>query len=308
MLKDKFVHIWNNIVYKFKKWFHTKQGYERHFNSHKLFMDFLYLIISIIFSAILYKNIDFFNQYILIFLKVGSLLLLGGIFFIGFYLIRICKQIRNKHHNLSNGYKVIIAIIVIMVLVVILYNPSAMTTKIKKLSDSISLANFNPFVSSKLVSNTNIISPDSISAKLDFRKLTNFLPQPWGFIIFWGIVIAIILGLLAKFVFHGYLPSWFVWTLAIIGIIMLFQFKIPYATVDAASFNVKCNDNNQVVVENSMFGIGEMAAQTSMSLSCLDYKSSQCRPLCNEKKPVCQCEANLLDIVFHQKGDWILGG
>ncbi|MBI2101548.1 hypothetical protein HYT53_02955 [Candidatus Woesearchaeota archaeon] len=297
-----------NQWYKFKRWFYSRENYEKHFNLHRFFMNLLYFIISVIVVAILYKNVDFFNQYTLIFFRIGSLLLLIGTYFIVSYLYNIIKQIQSKHYNLPNGYKAIIAILLIFLLIFIYNHSNLFTSTVKRTTDKISLSNFNPIASSKLIGSSNIVSPDAISSKLDFRRFTSFLPQPWGFLLFWGIIIAIALTFLSKFVFHGELPIWLVWILFIIGIIMIFQYKIPYNTVKVSGFNMKCNENNKIIVENSALGFGEMVVGMELSISCLEYKSSQCRPTCINKQPMCQCEANLIDLIFHQKGDWFLGG
>jgi len=135
--------------------------------------------------------------------------------------------------------------------------------------------------------------------KIFFIK-TNILPQPWGFIAFWGAIIVIGLILLTKFVFHGKMPKWFVWILVIVGIIVLFQYKIPYKTVNVEGVGAFCDEDNIFRLKSNIFGVGEM----SLGMQCMEYGSSQCRPMCIEKKPICQCEANLIDIVFHQEGDW----
>jgi len=298
-LKDYLVNQW----YKFRRWFYSREIYEKHFNAHRFFMNLLYLTIFTIIMAILYKNIDFFNQYTLLFFRIGSVLLLIGAYFTVRYIYYIINQIRSKHHNLPNGYKVLIVLLIIIILIFIYNNSNLFTDTIKKTTHKITLSNFNPIASSKLVSSSNVVSPDAVSSKMDFRKFTSFLPQPWGFLLFWGIVIAITLTLLSKFVFHGELPTWLVWMIVIVGIIMVFQYKIPYSTVKISTFG-QCDQNNNFRLENNFFGVGEMG----VAMHCMEYKSSQCRPMCMDKNPMCQCEANLIDIVFRQKGDWFFGG
>ena len=187
---------------------------------------------------------------------------------------------------------------------VFVYNNSDIfTNKIKETTDKISLSDFNPITSSKLINSSKVISPEGINSKFDARQFTGFLPQPWGFLAFWVILIVIFLFLLQKFVFRGEFPRWLAGILIGIGIILIFQYKIPYDTVDVSGIG-KCDQNNKFIVENNYLGIGSLG----VSISCSEYRSSQCRTTCIKQKPMCQCEANLIDIIFHQKGDWFFGG
>lgn len=287
-----------NLRYKFENWFNSENKHQKYFDGNRFFMNILYLTISIIATAIIYDNIYFFNQYDLWIIRLGSILLLSGVYFIFKYLYYILKQIKNKHSNISHGQKAIIAILLIILLLFIYKNPVATTKTIKETTNKVTLSHFNPFETS----GEKIVSDDFIS-ELDLRKFTSFLPQPWGFLLFWGLIVLIVLLLLRRFIFDGYFPDWIVWILVVVGVIMLFQFKIPYNTVSVADYNTYCDDSGNVRLKSNMFGLGGM----SMSLSCVEYKSSQCRPLCEGQTPVCQCEANIIDQIFYQKGEWILG-
>ena len=288
-------------------WFTKKERQQKNFNPNRLLMNILYLTISFLATLFVYKEVDFFNQYNLLFIRLGSTFLWVGLYFVIKYGIKSLKQIRNKHYNLSLGYKVLISLLIIILLVVIVLNPQATANSIQKGTEKFSISKFNPFSVSKLINDTNVVSPNSEGSSFDIRSLAKFLPEPWGFIIFWIVIVSILLYLLTKFVFKGTLPNWLIWLLVIIGIVMAFQFKIPYDHVALNDANLACNSNNQVTIKNTYFGAGSFFAQTEFSTACLEYKSSQCRPVCVQNKPNCQCEANLIDILFHQKGDWILG-
>lgn len=291
----------NNLKYKIKKWFFRKEQYEKHFDLHRLFMNILYFIIFIILTLIIYNNIIFFNQYTLFFIRLGSVILLLSTYFTIKYAYYLLKQIKSKHHNLTNGYKALIAILIIIILIVLYNNPDFMIGKIKNTTDKVSLSNFNPLVTSQLIENTNIVSSKDSNINKDLNVFRGLLPQPWSFILFWGILVTIGLVLLSKFVFHGSLPTWLIWVLIILGVIMIFQYKIPYGQVGVNTFG-NCDEKGNFQIKNNFLGLGQMG----LALQCAEYRSSQCRPMCIENKPTCQCEANLIDLIFHQKGDWIL--
>jgi len=281
---------WHN----FKRWFFSGERYQKHFDSHKVLMNTLYLAISILITVIIYKNIDFFNDYKLFFIKIGSTLLLVGLFFTFKYLLYIFKQIKNKYHNISNGHKVIIVLIILFLLILVYANQEKCLQKIRKTTNSISGSDFNPIYLSGLE------HQDISTSKFDMSKATGFIPQPWGFLLFWGVIIGILLLILNMFVFKGSFPTWFIVMLVIIGIVIIFQYPIPYNKVDVSGYNVFC-DNNQVKLRQNIMGIGELG----LALECYEYKSSQCFPICTDNKPYCQCKANLIDIIFRQEGDWM---
>ena len=293
---------WERIQYRLKTWFQTRERDQKFFDPHRFLSNILYFLVSFIFSLIIYDNISFFNRYNLLFLRIGSVLLLIGVYFSFKYLYYVIKQIRNRHYNLSRGYKVVIALVTIVILLLIYLNPAPVITKIGSATSKVELSRFNPFSVAELAGDTNIVEPGALSSKMDLRKFTTFLPQPWGFLIFWGLMVGILLWILSKYLFGGELPQWIVVLLVIIGIAMAFQFKIPYNTVNIDSLAV-CDASGNLQFENNFLGVGQLGA----AFQCIEYKSSQCRPMCMESSPVCQCEANIVDIIFHQRGDWILG-
>jgi hypothetical protein len=61
------------------------------------------------------------------------------------------------------------------------------------------------------------------------------------------------------------------------------------------------------MLKNNLFGdLGQWASDISASVSCIEYKSSRCRRICEGNVPVCQCEAVLSDLFFTKKGDWLV--
>lgn len=290
-----------NYFRRLKSWFHSEENDYKKFNSRRFIMNILYLTIAFLFTLFIYKTIGFFNEYNLLFLRIGSVLLLIGTYFCIKQVFYILKELQRQHYYLPYGYKILIAVLVIILLLIIYKNPNIFTASIKKITDKIVISNFNPFSTSQLINATNIVSPSAKSSRFDLRNFINFLPLPWGFLIFWALIIGILMTLLSKFIFHKSLPEWLVWSLIILGVIMAFQYKIPYERVGVSDVG-SCDNSNNFKLENNFFGLGQL----SLSLTCPDYMSSQCRPMCMNNKPICQCEANIIDIIFHQKGDWIL--
>ncbi len=258
-------------------------------------MNLLYLTISVIVLAILYNNVESFNQFNILFIRLGSVLLLGSVYFAGKYIYYITKQSSAIYHNLKHGYKTVVLILLILLLVLAYSNQKEVVNSITKSIDKITFSKFNPI---ELSEGKIVTKSQGFLDKL-VNTFSGFLPAPWGTVVVWVVIFAIVLSLLSKFVFHGDLPSWITWLIIFIGIIMLFQYKMPYATVPV-TFNAHCN-GNQFSLDTNILGLGQMG----VALQCADYKSSQCRTLCVNEKPYCQCEANLWDQLFHQKGDWI---
>jgi RsiW-degrading membrane proteinase PrsW (M82 family) len=202
---------------------------------------------------------------------------------------------------LAKGYKLLIAGLLVLLLFLVYWNPTMLTGSVKKATDSINTANFNPLSSETAYNKTKAAA--SYQSAAQFAEITNFLPQPWGFLLVLGIGITVILFLMRRFVFHGALPKWFVWVLVIIGIVLIFQMHIPYKTVSVKDLGATCDTGGSVHLQYNFLGIGEM----SLATQCMEYKSSGCRPICRQGLPFCQCQANLIDLVFHQEGDWLFG-
>lgn len=298
-LQDSLTSYWQKLIY----WFNSGGDYH-HFNSNRFFMNILYLIAAIIVTMIFYSNLSFFNEYELLFFKIGSVLLLIGLFFILKYIYYIFKQLKKGHSNLINGHKAILAILLILALLFVYLHQETYIPKIKDITNKFSISDLNPIT----LEFGNQTSKYIIQKEIIPAVFTSFLPQPWGFLAFWAAVVIVMLLLMRRFVFEGEIPDWLIWILVVVAIIMVFQFKIPYDTVKMNDYNLYCGAEGQVLIKDNLFGLGTLTSQLGASVSCLDYKSSQCRPLCQNSVPVCQCEANLVDIVFHQKGDWIFGG
>lgn len=96
------------------------------------------------------------------------------------------------------------------------------------------------------------------------------------------------------------------WLIVGIIIVLAIFIKVPYNTKSIEGSGAFCKDG-KVMAKNFGF-MGTSVTKMQMGLTCVEYKSSQCRPICKENKPMCQCEANIWDIVLHSPGDWLFGG
>ena len=101
------------------------------------------------------------------------------------------------------------------------------------------------------------------------------------------------------------IPGWLiVIIILIVGYILLIKIYLPYdELIPIDDYNSYC-ENNSVKIQNNFFGLGEL----TVAMNCMEYKSSKCKPTCENEKPYCQCEAVLYDLLFTQKGDWVLNG
>ena len=129
-----------------KQWFnHRNYPYSR-LRTRKLMKDFLYLSILLVFSFVIYTNIESLNEIIIVFLKLGSLLLLGSCILSLKYLYRIVVNLKYGFRGLKNGYKLIA---IILLLSVVLYGYQNYGTYSSQLNDflgNIEYSYFNPIV------------------------------------------------------------------------------------------------------------------------------------------------------------------
>lgn len=128
----------------FKRWFYHKHFLHSHLDKHYLLMDSLYFFASLIFSIIVYKNISLINEYVILFLKVGSILLLIGTYLCIRFTWKIIKNLRYGIKGLNNGYKLIMILVMIIFLLLVFFNQDTIIPKTKNKIDQIQFSRFNP--------------------------------------------------------------------------------------------------------------------------------------------------------------------
>lgn len=136
------------------------------------------------------------------------------------------------------------------------------------------------------------------------------------------ILIVLIIAIIGSFVWpsiggHGHhrhhhtfsLPSIPWWLIVIIIVVIAIFVKVPYAERSLPQTGGLFCENGKVMEYTGGFmNINAMASSVSKmgaSLTCIDYKSSQCNLSCKNEKVQCTCVANVWDLVLHTPGDWI---
>jgi len=147
----------------FKKWFYHKHFPHSHLDKHYLLMDSLYLLASLIFSIIIYKNILLINEYILVFLKVGSVLLLIGTFLCLRFTWKLIKNLKYGIRGFNNGFKLILILAVIIFLLIVYFNQDKVIPQVKSKIDEIQFSSFNPLSLSESTLNEGTIASQSKS-------------------------------------------------------------------------------------------------------------------------------------------------
>ncbi|HEC92770.1 MAG TPA: NUDIX domain-containing protein [Candidatus Atribacteria bacterium] len=131
---------------KFMFWFNYKKHPRSKLRIKNLVKDALYLLILLIFAFMIYENITQLNKIVIVFLKLGSLLLLGSCLLSVKYIYRILINLKYGFRGLKNGYK-LIAIILLVALVFYGYqNHETYFSKIDNSINSLNYAYFNPVI------------------------------------------------------------------------------------------------------------------------------------------------------------------
>ena len=100
------------------------------------------------------------------------------------------------------------------------------------------------------------------------------------------------------------IPLWLIIVLLIVGFIIVNKVYIPYRTVPFTNDNIYC-ENGTLKLKNDFMGLGKLGFEGEASFKCIEYKTSRCKPMCKEEKPVCQCEATILDQLISHEGEWL---
>ena len=88
------------------------------------------------------------------------------------------------------------------------------------------------------------------------------------------------------------------------GFIFVNKVYLPYSDVPFNNENIFC-ENSTLKLKNDFMGLGKMAFDMEASVKCIEYRTSRCRPMCKDGKPVCQCEATILNQLISHEGEWI---
>ena len=103
----------SSLKYKVRKFFNISRS---HYNYKPLIKNIFILIVISIIIGIIYSNLEKLNEIVLLFLKVGSSLLIASIFFGVKYFIRLYKNIRYFVRIQQKWFKWTLATILLILL------------------------------------------------------------------------------------------------------------------------------------------------------------------------------------------------
>lgn len=135
--------------YSFKSWFYYKRYPHYHLKKHNLVMDSLIFIIAMVFLLIIYDNMDLMNEYVLIFIKIGSVFLIITTIISLKYLYRIIKNFKYSIEGICNGYKLIFLFIVLFLLIKVYLNQEQYIPALNQKIDNIKFSYYYPFTASE---------------------------------------------------------------------------------------------------------------------------------------------------------------
>ncbi len=144
-------HISHRYATKLKKWFFRKNHYGR-FRKRSLAIHLATIIVLSMLFWIIYTNLDMFNNVVLWIFRLGSLILLMLILCILRSIYKILKNVRYGIKGLANGYKLITALVFILICFQIFQHPDVVIRPFTQFEYD----NINPFeINSILVNKDN---------------------------------------------------------------------------------------------------------------------------------------------------------
>ncbi len=139
-VKPLFIRKWEG----FTSWFREKEHYHSRLNKDAFFYDLLKITGLILVFLIVYYNVNKLNQIVLIFIKLGSLLLLVSIFFILRKAKHLIKNIKYSIRGFNNGTKAIIGIAIVILLFLAFLNQDKVVEKIVNNYEKTEFNKLNP--------------------------------------------------------------------------------------------------------------------------------------------------------------------
>lgn len=106
--------------------------------------DFLYLSILLIFTFMIYTNIEPLNKIVVVFLKLGSLLLLGSCILSLKYIYRVFINLKHGFRGLKNGYKLVVIILLGIIVFHGYHNYEDYSSKFNAFLNKVEYSYFNP--------------------------------------------------------------------------------------------------------------------------------------------------------------------
>jgi uncharacterized protein YkwD len=142
-IKHSFIRFFSNLG----RWLNDKDYHRYRFYSRRkyLFKIFLGFIIALVAYNVFYSNLSQLNEIVLIFIKLGSLLLLASVVFLIYYGWKILKEIPNILKRQRKWIKYLVIIIILLLLWNIYTNRETVIDPAINLYNETNFTIFNPF-------------------------------------------------------------------------------------------------------------------------------------------------------------------
>lgn len=137
------LHKWrNSLKYKVRKFFNISPS---NYNYKPLMKNTFILVVIGVIISIIYSNLEKLNEIVLLFLKVGSSLLIAGAFFFVKYFIRLYKNIRYFFRIQRDWFKWAVTIVLLILLFSAYQNRDSLFDPIVKTYEETDFGKFSPF-------------------------------------------------------------------------------------------------------------------------------------------------------------------
>lgn len=124
--------------------------------NHYISQNFIFLGILLISFLILWNYLEFFNMYVLLFIRLGSVLLILNVYFLAKQLIKVGKIVKRSYYDKFNWFKyATFGLFTLIILIVFLLLPSPNELKNNSTEQLVNLSPFNPLY---LGENTSSVS------------------------------------------------------------------------------------------------------------------------------------------------------
>ncbi len=179
MEKDEDLRHFKGLFYRkyenFKEWCSDKEHPHSKLNKNVFIYDFLKFAGFFLVLLILYNNVWVLNDINLIFIRIGSLLLLITLFFVIRKAIHLGINLRYWFRGFNHGVKLLISLIIILLLVFAFLNQGKVVNSIVEKYEGIDFSKFNPLSLNLNISSLNF----NDCPQLDFLgNLSTFRSEP----------------------------------------------------------------------------------------------------------------------------------
>ena len=144
MERNKITNYFSDLWEDFYDWFGDKEHPRSRLNRTIFFHDILKFVGLLLVFLIIYSNVDKFNNIKLIFIKLGSLLLLVTLFFLIRTFWHLIKNLKYWFRGLNNGIKMIIWIGIVLLILWAFMNQELVVNSITNSYEETNFSKLNP--------------------------------------------------------------------------------------------------------------------------------------------------------------------